>query len=147
MREIIGDITKVQAGIIFQQVNCQNRMGAGVAKAIYTKFPVVKTAYHKYFTRFDAEYLFGKCQLIRVSDNLAVVNSFSQFYFGNARKTGKVYTDVAKLTASIRRTCEKFATQTVYIPKFIGCGLAGANWSEVISTVSDIPNLVVVALP
>ena len=31
-REILGDITKISQGIIMHQVNCQNVMGAGVAK-------------------------------------------------------------------------------------------------------------------
>lgn len=37
-----GDILNADAEFICHQVNCMNAMGAGVAKAIYTKYPEVK---------------------------------------------------------------------------------------------------------
>ena len=41
------DITTIEKGVIMHQVNCQNVMGAGVAKALYTKHPKVKAAFHQ----------------------------------------------------------------------------------------------------
>ena len=35
-REISAGITTITTGYIMHQVNCQNVMGAGVAKALYT---------------------------------------------------------------------------------------------------------------
>lgn len=35
-REITGDITAITDGYIMHQVNCQNVMGAGVAKSLAT---------------------------------------------------------------------------------------------------------------
>lgn len=46
-REILGDITKISQGIIMHQVNCQNIMGAGVAKNLYQTYPQVKELYHQ----------------------------------------------------------------------------------------------------
>lgn len=43
MKIINKDITTLKKGILIQQVNCQNAMGSGVAKAIYQKLPQVKT--------------------------------------------------------------------------------------------------------
>lgn len=43
-REIFGDITKISQGIIMHQVNCQNVMGAGVAKSLYQIYPRVKNS-------------------------------------------------------------------------------------------------------
>lgn len=37
MKIINKDITTLKKGILLQQVNCQNAMGSGVAKAIYLK--------------------------------------------------------------------------------------------------------------
>ena len=48
IRYIAGDILNSNEDIIVQQVNCQNVMGSGLAKAIYTKWPVEQTGYHKY---------------------------------------------------------------------------------------------------
>lgn len=47
-REISADITTITTGYIMHQVNCQNVMGAGVAKALYTKYPIVKLSYHDF---------------------------------------------------------------------------------------------------
>ena len=41
------DITSITKGVIMHQVNCQNVMGSGVAKALYTKYPQVKLEFHK----------------------------------------------------------------------------------------------------
>ena len=48
MKIINKDITTLKKGILLQQVNCQNAMGSGVAKAIYTRWPIVKEEYHKF---------------------------------------------------------------------------------------------------
>ena len=45
---IIGDITETELKYIAHGVNCQNVMGSGVAKALYTKFPEVKERYHEF---------------------------------------------------------------------------------------------------
>lgn len=37
MRVVIGDITEATEDLILHQVNCQNIMGSGVAKVLYTK--------------------------------------------------------------------------------------------------------------
>ena len=47
-REITGDITTITDGYIMHQVNCQNVMGAGVAKSLATKYPEIKEAFHAF---------------------------------------------------------------------------------------------------
>lgn len=46
IKTVIGDVVEASEDIICHQVNCQNVMGAGVAKALYTRFPQVKQSYH-----------------------------------------------------------------------------------------------------
>ena len=45
------DLTTARQQVIVHQVNCQGRMGSGVAKAIKEKFPNVYTAYKKHCKR------------------------------------------------------------------------------------------------
>ena len=47
------DITSITKGVIMHQVNCQNVMGSGVAKALYTKYPQVKSEFHKLAEIYD----------------------------------------------------------------------------------------------
>ena len=71
--EINKDITTVDEGIIIHQVNCQNRMGAGVARALYLKYPIIKELYHESFNRFSKEILFGKIHFLTINKNLHLV--------------------------------------------------------------------------
>lgn len=129
----ILDVTK---GIICQQVNCQNVMGAGLAKAIAEKYPKVKELYHKrcnlYQTREErTEELFGHYQLIKVSDTLKIANIFSQNHYGNGTKNGICYTNASFLVGSILDIADRFPETMVYIPEKIGCGYGGGNWEEI----------------
>ena len=118
----------IKKGIICQQVNCQNVMGAGLAKAIYEQYPNVKTDYHKSFKYFSKTEIFGKYRLIEISQGLFVANIYSQFNYGNSNKTGIVYTDNQKLINAIKNIGETYTQYNIYIPEKIGCGLAGGNW-------------------
>ena len=97
IKTVVGDLLDATEDIIVQQVNCRSVMGSGVAKAIYTRWPEVKTEYHKFCRRSTSPYdLLGKVQLIDVEPGRAVANVFGQLNYG--RTAGKVYTDYVALT-------------------------------------------------
>lgn len=150
LNTITGDITDVKSGLILHQVNCQNVMGAGVAKAIYTKWPIVKTAFHTYTlsNQHKPKVLFGQLQFVPVTKDLFIINSFTQFNYGNSRITKKVYTDENRLIYNIKQVHEYAVSRNelLYIPKFIGCGLAGGNWDTISNALEGLSNLVVVQL-
>ena len=131
LNEINMDITLVKSGVIIHQVNCQNAMGAGVAKALYLKYPIVKKHYHNIFNSYKKETLFGGLQKISISDDLFILNSFSQFNYGSNKDI--IYTDYDKLFNNIKKALEfaNFKNLKLYIPKYIGCGLANGDWSKV----------------
>lgn len=144
MRVIDGDLLGITRGVIVHQVNCRDRIGAGLSGQIIAKYPEVEKAYHNIFdwhrknTSSKEEYesalrmmVKGTFQSVKISEDLFVVNLFAQFYYGNAAKTGKVYTDVNALVAGLESITELFGELPVHIPYGIGCGLAGANWQEV----------------
>lgn len=123
-------------GILCQQVNCQNVMGAGLAKAIYGRYPAVKELYHKRCERYATQKersaaLYGHYQLIKVSDTLMVANIFSQDKFGNGPKRGIRFTNPEYLVGAIKKIAEQFPDKTVYVPEKIGCGFGGGNWTEI----------------
>ena len=125
----------IENGILVQQVNCQDVMGAGLAKAIMEKYPIVADEYHKMFAQYSKGYLFGKVQAVSVEDDLIICNLFTQYQYGNAAKNNTVYTDIPKLVDAISHVADKYPDKPVYIPYKIGCGYAGANWNEVISRI------------
>ena len=131
-------IMDIKEGIIVHQVNCQNAIGAGISGVICNKYPIVKEAYHYAFTQMPKEKIFGTWQPVTVNENLIVVNMFTQFNYGNPKKTGKVYTDINKLITCLDDIIKKNPDKKVYISEFIGCGFGGANWEELLSLLETL---------
>lgn len=135
-------------GIICQQVNCQDVMGAGLAKAIMDKYPIVSNKYHESFTKNSKESLFGKIDIIPIGEDFYVANIYSQFNYGNPSKTGKIYTDADKLVRAVDAICKKYSNLPVYLPHTknlegkedygIGCGYGGERWSRLSMIFSDL---------
>lgn len=146
MRTTIKDITTVTKGIIIHQVNCQDKMGSGVAKALYTKWPQVKSQYHEDNKRTGWPKLGGLTKVI-INENLIVINSYSQLNYGY---DGKKYTDEKLLTKAINKVAQardaKGSNETIYIPHEIGCGLGGGDWGVILSGIEHINNIVICKL-
>jgi O-acetyl-ADP-ribose deacetylase (regulator of RNase III) len=127
MKYELKDITTVTApGLIAHGVNCQNAMGSGVALALYTKWPKVKSEYHKW-----GSMVLGDSQLVEVEPRLVVANCFTQDKYGRG---GHRYASVGAIRESLETAAifamDELAVNKVHIP-MIGCGLGGLEWEEV----------------
>jgi Predicted phosphatase homologous to the C-terminal domain of histone macroH2A1 len=149
MKIIKGDITKVATAntdLIMHQVNCQSAMGAGVARALYLKYPAVKSEYLAYSATKTPATLLGDMQFVETGKNTPIViNSFTQLEYGNALVDRKVYTDETKLIDNLLRA-DNFAKRnglTLYIPARIGSALAGGNWQHILNAIKDTDIIVV----
>lgn len=137
-RYIIGDITETELKYIAHGVNCQNKMGSGVAKALYTKIPAVKSEYHDYCRYDNPEDLLGKVNIVPdylSKFDITVFNMFTQFNYGY---DGKKYVNYGAVANCFRQLCDiKWVKgKTIAIPK-IGCGLAGGNWEFMEQLIND----------
>lgn len=127
------DLLSINAAAICHQVNCQNVMGAGVAKAIAEKYPEVKREYHALCLKTKAAHtspkvLLGTVQVVPVNSvSKAVVNIFGQQYYGRFG----VYTDYDALAKAFTEINEMFAGKRIAFPYGFGCGLAGGDWMTV----------------
>ena len=149
MQYIEGDITKLDKGsspgiIICQQVNCQNAMGAGLAKSIADAFPVVLASYRQSFKKSSKEDLFGRYEVIPVGNNMYVANMYTQFNY-NYPKDGIKNTNTELLLACIRDICKRASVtgHLVAIPEFIGCRLGGGDWDEILPSLNELDLLIV----
>ena len=124
-----SDITNVKEGIIAHGVNCQMRMGSGVAKALYEKWPHVKESY----LNMKNPQL-GDTQIFFVEDKkLSVANCFTQEFYGT---DGAIYADLD----AIKRCLTIVATyykKDIHIP-LIGCGLGGLKVEDVIDVIKEV---------
>jgi len=150
---ITQDILAVPSGIIVQQVNCQGKMGAGLAAAIAQKWPEVK---QEYLNKKDWQLAF--VQFVHVSQprepTLIVANVAGQYNYG----TDKRQTDFEALKAGLTKVAQyaKENNLPVYIPDHLGSGLAGGRtliekdqtWARVKEIIVEtIPDATIVSKP
>ena len=126
MRYEKRDITSVQApGLIAHGVNCQNAMGSGVARALFTQWPKVKRKYHKY-----GNMELGSVQVIEVETDLWVSNCFTQEFYG---RDGKKYASPEAIEEALEQVISfiesRSLTPVIHMPP-IGCGLGGLDFEE-----------------
>jgi len=140
-REMKGDILSIEQGMICHQVNCMGKMGAGVALGIRRKYLVV---YEAYMEAFRTKQLFlGYAHFVAVTSTLAVANLCGQYGYG---RTG-LYTNYDAVRLCLQAVASVTATtgQQVYIPKGMGCSLAGGDWNVVSSIIEEtVPSAIVV---
>ena len=136
-------ILEINEGIIVHQVNCRNRIGAGISGVICKKYPIVEKNYHLACEGFGAKGVFGTIQEVPVTDKLTIVNMFSQFNFGNPKKTGKRYTDYNAFVDGLTVICNKHPNENIYISEYIGCGFGGGDWNTLCSLIQHLPITIV----
>ena len=147
---IKGDILEAKLDYYCHQVNCQGRMGSGIAKSIKEKWPIVYDEYikkcidreEKVYKMCDGledgldwtETLLGEIQLVPVDSDKVVINMFAQQYFGY---DGKRYTSYDGFWSCLNNIKNQVPNgSTIGFPDHIGCGLGGANW-EIIKTMIE----------
>lgn len=133
-RYIVGDITETELKYIAHGCNCQNKMGSGVAKALYTKFPEVKRRYHDACAFFVNDFnMLGQVSTASVGNGIYVFNCYTQLNFGY---DGKKYVNYGAVAKCFERLAKELEGKTIAIPK-IGCGLAGGNWTFMEQLIND----------
>lgn len=136
MKTLEGDILKVKKGIIVHQVNCQKKAGAGLALKIRKKF----NGWYRHF--LAVEPVLGKVDFYSIRPGLTIASVYGQKYFGREGR----FTNYEALKDGFIAIRDKAGLHTdVYIPKGIGCGLGGGNWTEVEQLlIAELPQAVVI---
>ena len=143
---ITRDILTIEKGIIVHQVNCQGVMGAGLAKKIADKWPVVKEEYVKECrTGLHRVGSLGALLLVKVTPTLLVGNVFGQLSYGRD-KCHTCYWALA--TVFHKLALQRTGPLPLYIPHGIGCGLAGGDWRVVSALIEqELPDAVICRWP
>ena len=136
-RYIVGDITETDLKYIAHGVNCQNKMGSGVAKALYEKFPEVKKEYHRHCDLWSYEIhglLLGQLCPVFINNDKNIFNLFTQLNYGYDGKRYVNYWAIVRCFSVLMGYIPK--GYPIAIPK-IGCGLAGGDWNIVEQLIND----------
>lgn len=136
-----GNILDATEDIIVHQVNCLGVMGAGLAKQIAQRYPIVKDKYVTFCnTSASRQSLLGELHLVDTGERKLVANVFGQFDIKKNRLDKRVYTDFQALKLGLERV-RNFAeaqSMSVAIPTHIGCGLAGGDWDEIKPMIENV---------
>lgn len=127
--------------IICQAVNCQGVQGAGLALDMKKKFPEQYFDYKHLCERHTENKgadLLGLAQYCALhEDNKYMMNAFTQQFYG--RKG--LFTDYDAVRSVFGSFAKRVASSTkqvdLYLPKFLGCGLAGGDWEIVSSIIKE----------
>jgi len=112
-------------------------MGSGVARALFERYPEVKSEYHRYLSLddevFGSAHRLGEVQLVDVGSDKTVLNMFTQNNYGG---DGSRYVNYDAIF-----NCFIFVNNVLKLPKLaipkIGCGLAGGSWNLVEAIINE----------
>jgi O-acetyl-ADP-ribose deacetylase (regulator of RNase III) len=139
-----SDITQVTSGIVAHGVNCQGRMGAGVALAIRNRWPAVYEAYLRNQSGYTGDravtHLLGSAHIIRVDADLWVANCYTQGYFGKPGTGKYASTDAVRQSLDFAFSHAAALNLPIHAPR-IGCSLGGLNWDEEVYDIFDDLNI------
>lgn len=140
LTEITGDLLSVRSGIICHQVNYYGVMGGGVAAAIADNIlSAEQYAAYSLYCKQAGRTALGTVQFLGCAPGLVVANMFCQDE-ALARSGGFCITDYELMRKCFTRV-RNFAqiqNMTVYVPRNIGCGIAGGDWETVKQIMQDV---------
>ena len=135
MQVITKDILTVDKGVICHQVNCQRKMGSGLAAQIREKWPHVFEEYKAFKKNAKDFELLGEYQLVEISHDLVVCNIFGQLDYGpwDERYTdyGAINTALKTLWGNTPMTHNLIPLNQIYFPYKFGCDRGGGDWNIV----------------
>jgi O-acetyl-ADP-ribose deacetylase (regulator of RNase III) len=134
IKVFVGDALDVTEGIIVHGCNCQGVMGAGIARAVKSRFPEAFNAYQQAMN--TSGLILGQVSFALVNDKKIIVNANTQEFTG-AGKRQVNYDAVASCFEKVQvivDTCRQTGLDLPVIFPLIGAGLAGGNW-KIIETI------------
>lgn len=137
LKEIKGNLLNACEDVIAHQVNCKGVMGAGVAKQIKQNL-MTKDSFSEYCNlckTMSANVLLGSDHWCKAYNGKDIVNMF-----GEDIPTGKkLDTNYSALNSCLLLLMKKAKEhkQSIALPGYLGCGLAGGDWNLVYDMIKN----------
>jgi O-acetyl-ADP-ribose deacetylase (regulator of RNase III) len=134
LKVVTGNLLNETKGILVHGVNCQGKMGAGIALQIKQHYPYAFNSYLAFCRGrgYEAQHMLGCVDFVQMSDQLIIANAFIQDTYGPGGRRYVSYDAIDRCFAEVRQQAIRTGLPVKY-PR-IGAGLAGGNW-DVISTI------------
>ena len=140
---VIGNLLTSNCEYICHQVNCQGRMGSGIAKQIREKWPEVYEVYSDHCNGWfspgdERRQLLGSIDMVHRHDDhtMYIINMYSQQYYGY---DGTRYTSYDAFSDALNEIKNQVPRgSSIGFPHGIGCGLGGGNWQVISALIEEI---------
>lgn len=125
-----GDLLKAKEKIIGHQVNCFGG-AAGLAAAVFKKWPYAKKDYEDITTRIPGKILLGMAFYTgQQKDGHIICNLFGQYTPGADYRPDKLEQALQQLA-----NFAKAGGYSVALPWKLSCGICGGDWNEVLQII------------
>ena len=120
-----GDLLDSDAQYIAHQANCISKGAAGVARAIYNKYP-----YSDVYYRRTSPSSMGEIEICgNDDDERFIINMFAQYYPGESHYVEDMPDHRVVAFKSCLNKISEIKMDSIAFPYLIGCGLGGGNWN------------------
>lgn len=134
---VVGDLLEAKEDVLVHSVNCQGKMGSGIAKQIRARYPKVYEEYVKYCNSKQPHALVGDVQAVQIEEGKYVINLFGQLNYGYDGKRYTSYDALCKGLGHIKEVAKK-EKLSVALPFGLGSVLGGASWNVVYVMIEEI---------
>lgn len=143
MKTVKGNILDIfreaEEAYLLHGVSCQPVLHAGLAKQIITEYPSLLNFHRQTVDNYKKcnRDLLGRCTFWHphLLKNSAIVNLYQQLNVGRDKQQLDY---IAFENALLDFTERKQEGISIYIPKNIGCGNAGGDWSIVLKIIEKV---------
>ena len=142
----VGNLLDAPVDYICHQVNCQGRMGSGIAKQIRNRWPIVYDSYKEWCNYWDSQatmhgpqgpdLMLGHIIMCHVSQEQTVINMAAQLSYGYDGRRYTSYDAFWSCLGEIKACVPKGSA--IGFPYKIGCGLGGANWKVIEKMIEEV---------
>jgi len=140
IKSIRGDALEPRGNgrkIIAQIVNDKTpNWGAGFARAVRNKYPLVQTDFKGWVVSHPNELSLGNTHESYISDDLSIVHMIAQHGYGESAKSRIRYAALRNCLYQLKALALANRA-SVHMPR-IGTGYAGGNWSYILELIDEI---------
>ena len=140
-----GNMLFSDCDYLCHQVNCQGKMGSGIALAIKDKWPIVYEQYKEWYEWWQdvaadqfmvyengpdgSELMLGHILTVKVNGKQSIINLAAQQYYGFDDRRYTSYEAFWNCLDEIKNSVPKGST--IAFPEKIGSNRGGANWNVI----------------
>lgn len=129
IRYVAGDILNAPEEWIAHGVNAQGRMGSGVAKVLFERYPKMRQDYLNAYQSKGNRLFLGDI-IVTEGHPHSIISAVTQEFYGYDKKLYVSYQGLAACFTNMDTLASIRGIRAIALP-LIGAGLAGGDWKQI----------------